>query len=241
MLTYHNINYRKDAGQMCDASLGNMLFKIASVIGIATMNGYAYGFPEWVNQKFFKDHLPRFDGPLKTFKMRENFRGFDFGFPGVQVPDNRALCGEMGDWKYFEHCEGLIRRYFEMREICEPYKDCILVHVRDYGGNKDWFPLSDYYKKALKRLPKKPVIVVTDNIEVAYERTKLLADYTSNSPIVDFYLLCNADYLVTANSTFSLWGAFLSGAETVVPKDWFQGNFKDAPTEHLRRKEWIVI
>jgi hypothetical protein len=244
MLTNTHINYRLKAGNKNDSSLGNMLFAIAGIIGIATKNGYSYGFPAWVNQEYFVNPLPKTNINLRKSKVQPDFAGFDFGFRGFDFPDNIDLQGEFGSWKYFQYCEGLIRHYFTLKPQCRIYKDCILIHYRDYktNGYNGWADLGrEYYLEALKRLPDKKIIVVTDNIDVAYNAIGLDCEYTSNTAIVDFYLLCNADYLIMANSTFSWWGAWLSKAITIAPKNWYDGELKGAPTKDKYLPNWIVI
>jgi hypothetical protein len=240
MLTNTYINYRK-AGGVVDASLGNRLFRIAGIIGIATKNSYDYGFPIWDNQEYFVNPLPLCERYLKPAFVPKNFKGYDFGFYGFNFPDERNIEGEFGSPKYFEHCTDLIRHYFLLRKQCEPVKNRIIIHYRNYPPNNAWTKLGpDYYLKALKKLPDLPTLVVTDNIDVAYKNTGIRGDYTSNTAIEDFYILANADYLVIANSTFSWWGAWLSQAMTVAPARWFTGEFADAPID-LYLKHWILV
>lgn len=236
-------NYENKADQPVDCSFGNVLFTLAGVIGTAIKNGYSFGFSKWVNQEFFSNPLPRADvSQLKPYALNQNYKGFDVGFHGFDIPDNRMISGYFGSWKYFEHCEDSIRMYFTMKQLCNPIKDTIMVHYRDYKGNPNMSALGrQYYEKAISMFPDRRVIVVTDNIEKAF---KVLGDnyeYTSNTPILDFYLLTQADYLVMSNSTFSWWGAWLSRAKTVAPLDWYQGEFKDCPTKDLYYKGWNLI
>lgn len=243
MITNSHINYRVGAGKVGDSSLGNMLFKIAGPIGIATKKGYSFGFPKWVNQEHFETQLPVFDRNLRKVKVQGiNIDGYniDFGFKGFEYPDDIDLNGEFGSWKYFAHCDDLIRQYFTLKYKCEPIKDTIIMHYR-YYNLPGWVNLTSYYKEALKKLPSKPVLVVTDNIDEAYKSIGINCDYTSNSPIMDFYLLCHADYMVMANSTFSWWGAYLSKAMTVAPLDWYAGVLKNAPKEDLYLPNWILV
>jgi hypothetical protein len=224
-----------------DTSLGNALFRIASVIGIATKNGYQFGFNNWIQQEFFRNTLPVLKGTQKKYAMKPTYGSFDFGFQGFDIPDNSDVRGELCSYKYFEHCEDYIRYFFELKPLCEPYKDCIIIHFRDYKGQgaNGWIELKDYYKKAIKKLPNKRIIVVTDNINRAYECVGLRCEYTSNSPIVDFSILCNADYLVMGNSTFSWWGAYLSRAKTIAPLDWFEN--KDIKLNDFYLPNWELI
>jgi hypothetical protein len=235
MLTFSGINNG-------DCGLGNLLFKIAGVIGIATKNGYSYGFDRWNKQDYFVNSLPETKLSLPAYKMPANFETFDFGFVSFDVPDNIDLIGELASYKYFEHCEDVIRHYFTMKDLCEPYKDSIIMHYRDYTGWEGWAELDrDYYLKALKKFPDRRVVVITNNIEKAKEIIKEDFDYISNEPIIDLYLGSHAKYLVMANSTFSWWWALLSGAKTVIPLNWYSGRFKDCPTKDLYCKKWLKL
>lgn len=224
----------KSADRPCDCGLGNMMYFIAGVIGIATKNGYDYAFFPWKDQKWFKNPLPQTDIEPPQYMI-------PWGFNGFNVPDNVSIYGYMQSFKYIEHCEDLIRYYFEFKEqFAEPYKDCILMHYRAYDAPFMYKLGSTYYHKALKKLPDRRVVVVTDNIERARSVIKGNFEFISNSPIVDFYLLSNADYLVISNSTFSTWAAFLSRAITVAPWRWMAiGEMQSAKDIYM--KEWIKV
>jgi hypothetical protein len=241
MITTSQLGKALKASNKGDTSLGNAMFRIASVIGIAEKNGYEYGFPHWIQQEYFVNPLPKFLGNLKRYKITPTYGGFDFGFNGFGIPDNVNINGELASYKYFEHCEDIIRHYFKLKDICKPAVDYVILHYRDYKGQgyDGWYDLKDYYHKALKLLPNKPILVVTDNIEAAHKAIGINCDYTSNSPIVDFYLLCNAEYLVMGNSTFSWWGAYLSKAVTVAPLDWFVN--KDIKLKDFYLPNFILI
>lgn len=225
-----------------DCSLGNIFFRIASTIGIAKKNGYDFAFYEWPNQEYFINPLPKTNNQFKTYRMPVNFTGLDFGFTTFDVPDNREVDGELGSFKYFDHCKDLVRHYLTMKPLCDPFEDCILVHYRDYKGNPAFTQLGkSYYKKALKKMPEKRVVVVTDNIDSAFKELGPSYEYTSNIPIIDFYLLSHTDHLVMANSTFSWWASWMSRAFTIAPKNWYAGSLKDAPTKDLYLPHHIVL
>ena len=239
------LNNRLRADIQQDCSFGNILFMIAGTIGIAMKNGYSYGFNSWPNQDFFVNPLPPIENiNFSTYQMPSTFKGWDLGFCGFNVPDNSMLIGQFPSEKYFKHCEDLIRYYFTMKDLCEPYKDCILIHYRAYAEafKPLWAQLDQtYYLEALKQFSDRKVIVVTDNIKEAKDVIKEDFEYVSNSPIIDFYLLSHADYIIMGNSTFSWWGAWLSKAKTVAPLKWYDGDYKDAPIKDLYCPEWILI
>jgi hypothetical protein len=245
MISAQPHNYYKLADQPVDSSLGNVLFVIAGIIGIANKKRYSFAFPEWPNNRFFKYRLPvvRDTRKLKSFCIPKNYKGFDIGFMGFDyIPDNAMIDGYLGSEKYFEHCKPSIRTLLTMKDLCRPLDDCIIMHYRDYSKYPEFFNLKkDYYMKALKKFPDKKVVVITDNIEKAKKEFREDFEYVSNSPIVDFYLLTKAKYLIMANSTFSWWGAWLSQAQTVAPLNWYAESWSDCPKKDLYCKEWEII
>jgi hypothetical protein len=242
MITCSNINIRNKAEVVGDCSLGNRLFRIAGVIGIATKNGYSFGFPKWIHQEYFINRLPFCGEQFKKVKIKPNYNGYDYGFFGFNYRDHCDIDGEFGSWRYSEHCEDLIRHYFELKPICEPFRDRIIIHYRAYKGYSGWYKLGkDYYSEALKLFPKKKVIVVTDDIEEAHSVLGSSYEYTSNTPIIDFYLMANADYLVMANSSFSAWAAWIGQMDAVAPNNWYSGVQINAPKEELYYKTWKRI
>jgi hypothetical protein len=225
-----------------DCGIGNILFFTAGTIGVATKNGYSYGLPKWVGSDYFVNPIPE--------PERREYKEIDlpWGFSGFDIPDNSSIFGWMQTEKYFKHCEELIRHYFTLKPICEPIKDAIIVHYRAYKNVEQMLvPLkNDYYRNALAQLPNKRIVVVTDNIAQAREVVGVDGEYRSGSPIEDFYIVANADYLVMSNSSFSWWGAWLSKAMTVCPKTWIPPTWGDVPgipnsQDDIFCKEWIMV
>jgi hypothetical protein len=219
---------------------GNVLFMIAAVIGIAVKNRYSFGFGEWINQEYFVNPLPIIEEHLITdLPLIPEKISVDFDFP-----DNCRPNGNFGTEKYFHHCEGLIRHYFKMKNLCEPYKDCVIINYREYEPAA-WGYFAkmnyDYFQRALAQFPNKRVIVVTNDIPAAKNTIKEDFEYVDVSPIVDFYYLTQAEYLIMSNSTFSWWGAWLSQAKTVAPENWFAGVFKDRSTKDIYCEDWIIL
>jgi len=241
MITFRNewFSNRPKANIRGDNSFGNILFFIASTIGIAMKNGYSYGFPEWNNQKYFVHPLPKVKpGSYTKIEIPEgNFLGFN-------IPDNSSIWGYMQSELYFEHCEDLIRYYFTLKYRGKsPYEDCILIHCRNYA--QQYLDMGftnmtkDYYMEALKHFPDRRVIVITDDLQKAKDTIKEDFEYISSTPIDDFYTLTKAKYIIGSNSTFSWWGAWLSGAKAVFPADWFPG--LPVKTDDVNCKRWIQI
>jgi hypothetical protein len=229
MITTHQLDNKNKLNSSGDSGFGNILFRIASTIGIARQNGYEYAFPEWMHQEYFTNPLPILPSTFKPkiYEMKKNLYGADVGFSGFNIPDNVSIQGYLGSPKYFNHCKELIKHFFTLKKITEEIDDSIIIHYRDYhgGGHTAWQYLDEsYYKKALEHFPTKRIVVVTDNILAAKRAINLDCEYISRSIIEDFYILAKAKYLIMANSTFSWWGAWLSDADTVAPSRWFTDN-----------------
>ena len=222
---------------------GNQLFQIASTIGHAKKHKYSYGFPEWKERKYFKNYLPLCVNKLKTFKVPFMHKEFI-------TSDNVSLLGYMMSPKYFEHCQDLIKYYFEMKTIKGLPKiktNSIAIHVRagDYGTIH--FPRlkAEYYKNALSLLPELPVYVFSDEIETA---KKIFKGYNfeyieTNNYIYDFYLMQQCKHFIIANSTFSWWAAYLGKHKdkiVIAPDVWFGGAMK-IYTNNIYCKNWTII
>ena len=220
--------------------IGNQLFEIAGVIGIATKNGYSYGF-DWPNQEYFEHSLPKKEQrEFPIHAMPRNYKLYDIGFLGFDVPDNVDLYGLFGSEKYFKHCENLIRYYFTFKEMYNPYSEWIVIHYRDYGIPEFTYLDHEYYTRALKHFPKTDIVVITNNVEAARKAIKIDCEYVKNSPITDLALMSQAIYLIISNSTFSWWGAWLSKARVVAPLHWYGGSWRDCPTKDLYCDGWIL-
>lgn len=239
MITYNKYLFQSwHAGvkvdQPGDTGLGNILYFIAGTIGIAVKNGYDYGFVPNCASEYFVNPLPPYDDSLT------NEITIPWGFHGFGYPDNTIITGQLQSPEYFWHCIDLIRHYFTLKDIVEPYKDTIIMHYRHYQHPYFENMKRKYYLNALKKLPDRRVVIITDNIEEAYKRIGPEFEFTSNTPIIDFYLGCHADYLVLANSSFSCWWGYLLDVPTVAPWRWYT---KELQQDHkgIYRKEWIKV
>jgi hypothetical protein len=103
------------------------------------------------------------------------------------------------------------------------YKD---YHRQELGGANFVLPES-YYMNALAQIPDLEqylVIVVTDDIEAGNSRITGLKNklVISDTEIMDFQLLQQADKVIIANSTFSWWAAYLNvkNAQVFAPEYW---------------------
>jgi hypothetical protein len=144
-------------------------------------------------------------------------------------------CTMVGYWqteKYFENIADKIREKFQFQGIRVRYPHTIALHVRrqDYVGLQHYhgMPSLEYYREAVAHIRRRaafncPVLVFSDDKH--WCRENLPSDFEiseGNDKYADLKLMASCDYHVIANSSYSWWGAWLSGQKLVVaPKQWF--------------------
>ena len=150
-------------------------------------------------------------------------------------PDNVQLTGFYQSPKYFQNIEEIIRNDFKFKKhIVNKAKnlhfkytfDCSM-HIRrgDYLTNPNHHALSmKYYNQAIDIFGQDSnFLVFTDDIEW-FKSTKfyrkgqfnLISTLTKNSTILDLYFMSLCNRHIIANSTFSWWGAWLSGSNKII-------------------------
>jgi hypothetical protein len=236
--------------------LGNQMFQIAGVIGLAKKHGYKFGFPYWMNH----DHKERF-GSAESIDIQSFFRNplpmqelsfyqkyfVHWGYHNFNtLADNLDIQGHLQSEKYFEHCKDLIRYYFEFKEEVEPLPEgAIALHVRrgDYDNGYHPFQETEYYQKALERLPIGPVYVFSDSPD---EAKQMLGDdliyVKGNHYIKDLQLMTTATHHILSNSTLCWWGWWLSKQEgkVIAPAKWF-GPQAGLSSKDIYTEKMIVI
>ena len=186
-----------------------------------------------------------------------------------RVADNDYWIGYFQTDAYFEEETENIKDLFSLKnkyikEFKNKYEEIfsvkknLVIHVRrtDYvnwgsdslGGINLTLPI-DYYHDCIakiKNLDDYNIIVLSDDLEFCKEKFKNYPsfNYESNSEIVDFQIMLNADKLIISNSTFAWWAAYLNNKpnlKTFAPKYWI--GFKigeEVPRGVMTKKfEWI--
>ena len=173
-------------------------------------------------------------------------------------PDEISLAGYFQSEKYFKHIEDEIRVDFSFKdEILEPCKEMIdsigeviSLHVRrtDYLTNPNHTILGlDYYEQALNKFyDTSSVFVFSDDPEWCKEQELFSGDRfmisESGDQYVDLCLMSLCKQHIIANSSYSWWGAWLSGSDNVVaPVRWFGVNNSDKNTKDLIPERWTII
>ncbi len=195
---------------------------------------------------------------------------FYFDSKVLSLPVGTRLRGYFQSWKYFEESAAQIRG--ELHSIRSPstwfleqaatgatQEDWVGVHVRrgDYlnpevrkvHGILD----HEYYDRALNLIETRhgirPIKVFSDDIRTAQQLFKgsgrsieFIEPPSDASPIESLVLLSKGQSIITANSSFSWWAAWLGQTESrtvVVPKKWFAA--VDFSEKDLFLPAWQVI
>jgi len=235
----------------------NQAYQIASTIGLATYNGYDYSFPLWINHdhkdrfgsdedieiyKHLANPLPHCDDP---YKYPERF--IQWGYHGMQIPDNHSLLGHMQSPRYFAHCIDLIRHHFTFKDEYPP-NDRVLIHYRagDYQHGPDSYhprqPI-EYYRAAMAQFPGREFSIVTDDM---IEAESMFPDIpiSSGTTIDDFKFMKSHHSFIIANSSYSAFAATIANQpdkKVIAPRLWFGRAANGLDGSAIYEPNWIVI
>lgn len=240
-----------------DGRMGNNMFQIASPIGIAVANKLEYGFESWKYQYYFKNPLPEKKIDIYYKVMERNFHYDQYIISNY----NYELNGFFQSWKYFAHCEDIIRKQFEfspsiLNEVKDTYSTAlegktVAVHVRrgDYLQLSDYhynLPM-DYYRKAMDEFEGNyKFFIFSDGIDWCKQQDWSGRDvlFMDNDEGTDLCLMSQCKNFIIANSSFSWWGAWLSKnkkKKVIAPQKWFAEKKMNKQTHDLLPDTWKRI
>jgi hypothetical protein len=175
---------------------------------------------------YYESHGPGEDPLLFHQKPGTTIRGY---FQSWRVIDTAYRLGVQQDLELHSPSKWLMR--IQERATVEAP---VAVHVRrgDYANHGVFGLLSaNYYEEALQRLRHQghtgPVWLFSDDLDAA---KKIVPEpcQPMRSPVgpqEEILAMSSASAFVTANSSFSWWGAWLSGSRNVVAPDaWFKAS-----------------
>lgn len=245
------ITYRNLAGF---GRLGNQLWQIASTIGIARMRGSEPEFPKWPYQKWFSIPEQLFvDVPTGT--EAENFAQHI-------APTHRPYLQDRGFWAAIED---EIRSYFQPSELAmhvlhlkhpeffaAPREERLALHIRRGDAvivGPHLYPLQSplYVENALRTfdLSKKKVFVFSDDLSWCKGFLSFPCPVyfmLGNSDFEDLFFMSLCGSHIIANSSFSYWGATISGDKEVrYPLRWYGPGFHDLDYRLMIPDGWIGI
>lgn len=206
--------------------LGNHLFQIASTLGIAEKTGHKASFPEWSYEKYFKSPLPHLTHE-KGIQVREKMYAYDASLLTLPTQNTYNLIGYFQSPKYWD--EQKIRNQFEFtQDIIDGVKhklpsNPVAVSVRrgDFVNNPNYFqlPVTYYLNAYYKHFPDCTPIIFSDDLTWCKKHFKAITGAVFAANLTDIEQLCLmslCDKHIISNSTFSWWGAYLSGSTQVI-------------------------
>lgn len=182
-----------------------------------------------------------------------------------EVASDIYISGYFQSEKYFSAYRGDIINNLTLKipldepslELMQQIKNSISVslHIRrgDYLNFSNIYHICsiEYYKKAVDYISNKigeniTVFVFSDDIAWARENLNvnfetIFVDFNNNKPYFDMELMRNCKHNITANSTFSWWGAWLNENKNkivIAPQRWFNNELKN---NDIVPQSWIKI
>lgn len=201
--------------------------------------------------------------PLRAKPCAHRYREAHFHFDPEfrSVADNTDICGYFQSARYFWDCEAVVRREFTFREPIRKAADAIRlprdwplvsIHVRrgDYlRQSSDHFVdlwTDGYYQRAIAQFPGDAQLVCFSD-EPEWCRANLPANtifVNSGSPYIDLCLMSQCDHHITANSSYSWWGAWLNSnpdKRVIAPKRWFGPALARNDTRDVCCAGWVQV
>lgn len=200
--------------------------------------------------------------------MKEN--DLDFHEEILSLPDNSYLDGYWQNEKYFLDIAEIISSEFSFvkppsvinQKLIRDFQKCnsVSLHIRrgDYVSNQrnrkihGILPV-EYYRKTLNLIEEKVIdphiFVFSDDLPWARDniKTNLPLHFISHNKLEknfeDLRLMSNCKHHIIANSSFSWWGAWLSGNKNklvIAPLKWFSDE-KMNNRQTIVPDNWIKI
>lgn len=156
----------------------------------------------------------------ENFTIYNGFFQSDFYLKHLKTPP-RLLIRK----KYKEQFESKFGELFKNNKT-------VVVHIRrtDYltYGKRDISLPIEYFKRQLDSIENPEaykILFVSDDMDYVQKAFPAKSNYifSSNSEIIDFQLIQNADIAIISNSTFAWWAAYFCPKKNVViaPENWF--------------------
>lgn len=250
--------------------IGNVMFKLAAVIGLAKKHNVDYIFPNQFLRPGIDPDMTRYSNNILRNinfidRLTSPFKVWsEPQFPYIEIPyspgENLLLDGYFQDEKYFIESKDLIINLFgcpeefsqSVKHQIPDISNYISLHVRrgDYlkfPSRHPVLPIS-YYQKSVKKLGiEKTYIIFSDDIEWCKSNFDFIPNkifITGTQDWMDLYMMSLCGSNIIANSTFSWWGAYLNqnpNKQVIGPSLWFGPSLTERDTSNLYPKNWIKI
>lgn len=236
--------------------LGNQLFQIATVYSHAKKFGFDYLFPDWKYNHYLANPIPIGNIPTNLNDHRERD---PFSYTEIPKRDNINLIGYFQNENYFIGIEEEIRNIFSPNEMVVDsimksgldFNGLTAIHVRrgDYLNFPLYHPIPpfEYYEKTIEML--RPItnnfLVFSDDID--WCKSNFSSDFLyseEKEEFVDLIKMSMCSNFITANSSYSWWGSFLSkNKEKVIyaPDNWVGRGYAGTGWRQVYRKEMKIV
>ena len=230
--------------------LGNQLFQITSVMGLAEKYGATAVFPTWKYESFFEESIPH--GEMQPNQIKEQF----FHHYDLELKDDCDLFGYFQSEKYF----GKKRLHFKKKiveevkarhaKIFEKPTICIQVRRGDYVGNECYYqmPVTFYIDALLTHFPDWKdfnIVFISDDIEYCRTHFECMTNaffITGQADIEDMILGSLCDHFIISNSSFGWWAAWLGekpNSKIIHSGHCFAGKLSGQDDRDYRPERWI--
>lgn len=221
-------------------------------------------------KNIFSFHLRRlyYKYPVLIRKLPVVAYDYLSAYNEITLQNNVLYEGFFQSELFFKDIENLIRKKFTLKKkVTDQFRNkysglyqnnpVVTVHIRrtDYqnlphlnlGGDDLTLPL-EYYKKAMSKFADKNAhfIFVSDDAAFVDENFKEIKNKTisTDTEIMDFQHLLNADGCIISNSTFSWWGAWLNakpGKIIYAPKYFMGWRIRKETPADIFPHDWILV
>ena len=150
------------------------------------------------------------------------------------------------DFEYFKDVKEEIRKMYQ--EGIGERKDRIAIHVRrtDYVNNSFYVDLikTDYYQKAMAEFQGEKFMIFSDDIEWCKKQEIFngIEFSEGKSEVEDMNEMASCKGFIGANSSFSIWSAFLNINEDkkiIMPKQYYVDGIER--TKYPTDEGWVII
>ena len=246
--------------------LGNYMFQIAATESLAKDNNDSTVFSMSNTMKVHRHIVTYSENILRKINFDDHnptnvYEEPKFSYNKIPYTPNVYLIGYFQSEKYFINNEKHIRDIFSPTEedykyINEKYGDVLYkktcsIHVRrcDYLDIQEHHPSCDmgYYNKGINHMDSDTTFVVFSD-DIKWCKENFIGDnfyFVEKQPdYIDLQVMSMCDNNITANSSFSWWGAWLNKNKNkivVSPSRWFGPAKSNFDSSDIIPENWIKI
>ncbi|HSA06012.1 MAG TPA: alpha-1,2-fucosyltransferase [Candidatus Gastranaerophilales bacterium] len=244
----------------------NVLNLEENVASLEEIEAIKYKKLNFISKAIYKIKGKKNTKPSKSYILEKQF---PFDPEILTLPDNVYLEGYWQTEKYFKEISQVIKKDFGIKnELCGKNKEfaeqindsnSISLHIRRGDYVKDaktkaahYVDLDEYYKNAInlikERVSNPHFYIFSDDPEwakanYAGDSACSIVDFNSaDNGYEDLRLMSLCKHNITANSSFSWWGAWLNNNPdkiVIAPQKWFNDPQKDP--KDLQPDGWIKL